>query len=109
MNSHFSENTSDIVVTWSTLNDTGDSIVEYGIVQDGLKTKAIGSSKLFIDGGNQKQKQYIHVVSNQFLANQIVFIIYLMFLLGHSAGPEGKYTVHVSLWRQQRLVQYFLV
>lgn len=56
----FSDNIHDIVVTWSTRNDTEESIVEYGI--GGLILTATGNSTLFIDGGDEKQKQYIHRV-----------------------------------------------
>lgn len=54
------ENIRDIVVTWTTKNDTKDSIVEYGI--GGFILTARGKSSLFIDGGNEKRKQYIHRV-----------------------------------------------
>lgn len=47
-------------MTWSTRNDTNESIVEYGI--GGLILTATGYSTPFIDGGNEKQKQYIHRV-----------------------------------------------
>lgn len=56
----YGDNIHDIVVTWSTRNDTEESIVEYGI--GGLILTAQGNSTLFIDGGNEKQKQYIHRV-----------------------------------------------
>jgi hypothetical protein len=48
----------DIVVTWSTVNGTKESIVEYGT--GGLILTANGTSTLFVSGGNEKRKQYIH-------------------------------------------------
>ena len=54
------ENIHDIVVTWSTRDYTNQSIVEYGI--GGFALRAHGNSKLFIDGGAQKNHQYIHRV-----------------------------------------------
>jgi len=50
----------DIVVTWSTRNNTKESIVEYGI--NGFILRAEGNSTLFVDGGNESQTQYIHRV-----------------------------------------------
>jgi hypothetical protein len=50
----------DIVVTWSTVNGTKESIVEYGIGE--LTLTAEGTSTLFISGGNEKRKQYMHRV-----------------------------------------------
>lgn len=47
-------------MTWSTRNDTEESLVEYGI--GGLVFQAKGNSTLFIDGGAKKQRQYIHRV-----------------------------------------------
>ncbi|KAL1138630.1 hypothetical protein AAG570_008693 [Ranatra chinensis] len=55
-----SENVSEIVVTWSTWNETIYSIVEYGI--DKFSHSAHGESKLFVDGGPEKRKQFIHRV-----------------------------------------------
>ncbi|XP_011874902.1 PREDICTED: iron/zinc purple acid phosphatase-like protein isoform X2 [Vollenhovia emeryi] len=56
----YGDNIHDIVVTWSTREDTKESIVEYGI--GGFALRAEGNSTLFVDGGKAKQKQYIHRV-----------------------------------------------
>lgn len=56
----YGDNTSEIIVTWSTFNNTKVSIVEYGI--NGFALSAIGSSKLFVDGGPKKHSQFIHRV-----------------------------------------------
>lgn len=54
------ENVSEIVVTWSTRDDTVNSIVEYGI--NGMILTAKGASQKFVDGGAEKSSQYIHRV-----------------------------------------------
>lgn len=51
----------DIVVTWSTFNDTNETLVEYGI--NGYVLIASGNSTLFIDGGTEQHSQYIHRVT----------------------------------------------
>lgn len=51
----------DIVVTWSTFNDTEESIVEYGI--GGFTLSETGSATLFVDGGSAQHSQYIHRVT----------------------------------------------
>lgn len=56
----FGNNLSEIVVTWTTFNDTKQSIVEYGI--NGLVLSAEGKSKLFVDGGDAHRSMYIHKV-----------------------------------------------
>lgn len=56
----FGENVSEIVVTWSTIDDTPNSIVEYGI--NGMILTANGTSEKFVDGGPEKHTQYIHRV-----------------------------------------------
>lgn len=53
------ESVSDIVVTWSTM-DNCDSVVEYGI--RGFALSATGSTTEFVDGGPEKHTQYIHRV-----------------------------------------------
>lgn len=55
-----SSNGRDMVVTWSTPDSTGDSIVEYGI--DKINLEAIGKETIFVDGGPEKRKQEIHRV-----------------------------------------------
>lgn len=56
----FGDNTSQIVVTWSTFNQTTESVVEYGI--NGFALRAFGAATLFVDGGPKKHAQYIHRV-----------------------------------------------
>lgn len=56
----FTENVSEVIVTWSTFNPTPESIVEYGIGDMILTAK--GGSNIFVDGGKKKHTQYIHRV-----------------------------------------------
>lgn len=50
-----------MIVTWVTFDKTAISTVEYGI--DNLDDSANGTSTLFVDGGSQKRKLYIHRVT----------------------------------------------
>lgn len=54
------DNVSEIVITWSTMDDSAESIVEYGI--NGLILTAQGEAEKFIDGGAAQHSQYIHKV-----------------------------------------------
>lgn len=64
----YGKNVYEIVVTWSTVNNTPNSVVEYGI--NGLALTSTGSSKKFVDGGQGKHTQYIHrVVLNALTPN----------------------------------------
>lgn len=56
----YGANIFEIIVTWSTFNETPNSLVEYGI--GGLVLQAEGTSTLFVDGGKGKHSQYIHKV-----------------------------------------------
>lgn len=58
--SFITEKTTDIVVTWSTFNDSLSSRVQYG--KEVMDKDATGSAKLFVDGGKQKRHQWIHNV-----------------------------------------------
>ena len=50
-----------MIVTWSTLSQVNDSVVEYGVNQ--LTSSATGTVKRFVDGGPQKRSQWIHSVN----------------------------------------------
>lgn len=54
----FGSKTNDIVVTWTTFNDTQESRVQYG--QDIMDKEAIGTRTEFTDGGKLKRKMWIH-------------------------------------------------
>jgi len=51
----------EIVVTWSTRNQSNESLVEYGI--GGLIKRSFGWSTLFVSGENGTKSQYIHNVN----------------------------------------------
>lgn len=61
----------DVVVTWNTINDTEESLVEYSF--GGLNLTANGTSTLFVSGGKEKRKQYIHRVKLPNLARGIKY------------------------------------
>lgn len=50
----------DVFVTWNTANDTEASVVVYW--DNGFIMTVNGTSTLFVSGGNEKRKQYIHRV-----------------------------------------------
>lgn len=58
---NFTEQPLDIVVTWTTRSDTGESIVEYGDGNNFIN-RIVGSREEFIDGGDKHKKQFIHRV-----------------------------------------------
>ena len=58
-----------MIVTWVTFDPTATSTVKYGI--DNLDISAYGISTLFVDGGSEKRKLYIHRVTlNNLQPNQ---------------------------------------
>ncbi|XP_046431137.1 acid phosphatase type 7 isoform X1 [Neodiprion virginianus] len=56
----YGDNVHDISITWTTMDKTQESIVQYGI--NGYALTAKGNSTPFVDGGRKKHKQYIHRV-----------------------------------------------
>jgi len=57
------EKPNEIVVTWSTMNDTKmPSVVEYGTSLKHLTSTALGNVREFTDGGTAQRRQYIHRV-----------------------------------------------
>ncbi|KAF2355295.1 Iron/zinc purple acid phosphatase-like C-terminal domain [Trinorchestia longiramus] len=58
----YGQNTSSVVVTWSTLSPTTESVVEWGVDLFDLNTRTAGNSSVFVDGGSLASTQYIHRV-----------------------------------------------
>lgn len=56
----FTEINSEMVITWSTMDSTNESIVEYNLDDDVYQSKGIWN--LFVDGGKKKHHQFIHKV-----------------------------------------------
>ncbi|XP_072023834.1 acid phosphatase type 7-like [Amphiura filiformis] len=52
----------EMMVTWSTFNDTKESTVQYGADIYDMAMKATGSRTKFVDGGSEHHTQYIHRV-----------------------------------------------
>ena len=50
-----------MIVTWVTLSEVSDSIVEYG-QDDMFDQRAIGSVSVFQDSGTEKRTEYVHRV-----------------------------------------------
>lgn len=50
-----------MIVTWVTLNEVNDSIVEYGQVGM-LDKRTMGTVSVFQDDGSEQRREYIHRV-----------------------------------------------
>jgi hypothetical protein len=48
-----------MIVTWITLNEVNDSIVEYGQL-DMFDKRATGSVSIFQESGTELRREYIH-------------------------------------------------
>lgn len=57
---YFAENVREIVVMWSTMDETNESTVKYFLNDEQYEAK--GQSHIFVDGGKAKHQQYIHKV-----------------------------------------------
>lgn len=53
---------SEMMVTWTTMDWTNESLVEYGTAPGHLNTRAVGNSSKFTDGGPQHRTLFIHRV-----------------------------------------------
>lgn len=79
----FVEKENEIVVTWSTMDSTNESLVEYGI--DDFNLIANGSYTKFTDDGPKKRSQYIHRVTLTNLTENTRYIYHCGSRLGWSA------------------------
>ena len=50
-----------MIVTWVTLNEVNESVVEYGQM-DSIDRRATGNVSVFQDSGSEKRREYIHRV-----------------------------------------------
>jgi hypothetical protein len=59
-----------MIVTWVTLNEVNDSIVEYGQIHI-FEKRANGSVSVFQDSGTEQRREFIHrVVLNNLIPGQ---------------------------------------
>ena len=49
-----------MIVTWITLNEINDSVVEYG--ENMFDQRATGTVHIFQDSGTEKRREYVHRV-----------------------------------------------
>ena len=70
----------EMMVTWSTFNDTKDSVVEFGFHVEDLSMTATGSRTKFVDGGSEKRTQYIHRVKLTGLKTGSVYCKYTVYI-----------------------------
>ncbi len=78
------ENGQGIVVSWTTWNDTGKSLVEFGTHVSELDQTAIGVSRIFVDGGLEARRQFIHTVKLEQLHPNTIYRKKRHFLKGFS-------------------------
>lgn len=86
-----------MMITWVTTAANISSIVEYGLAEQALKFRALGSTATkFVDGGSEKRVLYIHRVK---LTGLIPATYYgrenFSFTLESTQGP--KLTIYVDL------------
>ncbi|XP_053608418.1 acid phosphatase type 7 isoform X2 [Plodia interpunctella] len=81
----FGDATNEIVVTWSTLAEA-KSVVLYGIHE--TNKRATGSSSVFVDGGKERRKQWIHRVKLKNLAHNTKYV--------YKAGSDAGYSQQFS-------------
>ncbi|KAM7349002.1 acid phosphatase type 7 isoform 2-T2 [Cochliomyia hominivorax] len=86
----FGETVHDIIVTWTTRDNTKTSICKYGINSlTNIQENKNGPTK-FVDGGNAKSTQYIHRVT---LTNLVANKRYI-YHCGSDLGWSGVYWFH---------------
>ncbi|KAF5294079.1 hypothetical protein FQA39_LY13553 [Lamprigera yunnana] len=100
----YGDNVHEIVVTWSTFNDTKESIVEYGLGFDPLSIIAHGISKLFVDGGSKRHTQYIHCVKLKDLRPSAIYVYHVGSDLGWSDHFWFKTPPIVERWQPSLVI-----
>lgn len=81
-------NDGEMVVTWSTMDATTESIIEYGI--DDYTMLSYGNATKFVDGGAGKHTQYIHRVTLAGLEPETRYIYHC----GSSCGWSSEFWFH---------------
>lgn len=81
-------NDGEMVVTWSTMDATAESIIEYGI--DDYTMLSYGNATKFVDGGAGKHTQYIHRVTLAGLEPETRYIYHC----GSSCGWSSEFWFH---------------
>ncbi|KAF6211415.1 hypothetical protein GE061_011927 [Apolygus lucorum] len=84
----FGDNPSEIVVTWNTQAETPTAFVDYRAEFVRLKHRANGETKLFVDGGKRKRKQFVHRV---YLKNLKPSTLYV-YVCGSSLGISKEFS-----------------
>uniref|UniRef100_A0A8D9EJ63 Purple acid phosphatase n=1 Tax=Cacopsylla melanoneura TaxID=428564 RepID=A0A8D9EJ63_9HEMI len=94
-----------MTVTWSTFNETGESIVEYGIDKMDLAQKSPNATTEFIDGGLNKRKQYIHRVTLTGLKPKTKYVYHCGSDLGwsdefwfYTVDPSPSYVAKLAVY-----------
>ncbi|XP_059483702.1 acid phosphatase type 7 [Neocloeon triangulifer] len=82
----YGDSPSEMIVTWSTVDPTEHSIVEYGI--GGLILNTHGRAEVFIDGGKKSRTQFIHTVKLKDLTPGTTY----MYHCGSSKGWSEIFT-----------------
>ncbi|XP_063384993.1 acid phosphatase type 7 isoform X3 [Cydia fagiglandana] len=85
----FGEKPNDIVLTWTTFNDTQGSYATFGKEQ--LTDQASGYSTLFRDGGKQRRELYIHRVTLRGLDYDTTYV----YNVGSEFGMSERFSFHV--------------
>lgn len=79
----YGEKTNDVVVTWSTMDDTPDTLVKYG--EKTPNALLTGISTKFVDGGDTKHTQFIHKVTIKNLKPKTRYVYNCGSILGWSS------------------------
>lgn len=94
----FSESKSEMVITWSTMSRTNESIVEYKSISNELRAKGI--SKIFVDGGKKKHQQFIHKVQFWILHGfNVISDLFFYLVSGNAPGLAAKHPLQLPLWK----------
>jgi hypothetical protein len=99
----------DVFVTWNTASDTEASIVVYW--DNGFIMTANGTSTLFVNGGNEKRKQYIHRVKlpNLTPARKYSKLAYLTFTIVKLSSPTKDLAFSFAVYEERNIYLYIIV